>query len=63
MSIPKGFFYFFYFRGIIIGISEPKIDVELCGTDFFDVDETFENYTDTSSDNSIQSETIETSSV
>lgn len=44
-------------------MSEPNIDVKLCGTEFFDVDETFENYTDTSSDNSIQSETIETSSV
>ena len=47
----------------IDSMSEPNIDVELCGTEFFDVDETFENYTDTSSDNSIQSETIETSSV
>ena len=44
-------------------MSEPNIDVKLCGTEFFDVDETFENKKDTSSDNSIQSETIETSSV
>lgn len=29
-------------------MSEPNIDVKLCGTEFFDVDETFENYSDTS---------------